>query len=442
MDSKSIARQRLRKFEGPEAADLAIFAAAESLLTEGSLQDLTVSQILKLAKVSHVNFYYYFASIYDVITAMVVQLLDDIYGIEAQVSAESDKWQGRNVEDRLRRMFQLWIEKSAVICAAVEHIHGVPQLAEAWQLMLDRAVNDVAREVDEQRQVRAATEGVPATLVGAVLVCGYERALYVGARAFDRWLRNSEAAVESLIAEVVAAVYGDITPVRLTRELASQDEAVSLPIAGGRAFACLFGRDGDQKSGVAILRAMNELLAGRTLDQLSVTTVVERAGVSPATFYFYFDNMDDAFTVLFDRVAEEMIGRFEKLASADRTDPDRIRWVVTSWLQLDPEYLGVMRNSVLEWPRRPELRRRYLAGMAEMISLMAEMIEMDRNAGIAVAGPPAQQLASTLMWMIERSIAGSLLGESRLHDLVSVAAFLGDLLVSVIYGSGQPSERP
>ncbi|MFE2996899.1 hypothetical protein ACFXG4_18020 [Nocardia sp. NPDC059246] len=103
-------------------------------------------------------------------------------------------------------------------------------------------------------------------------------------------------------------------------------------------------------------------------------------------------------------------------------------------LDLNPRSLGVLRSAIYEWPRRPELGRRYLDAMARMTNGLEAVITADRDSGLALPGPPAPQLATVLMWTLERSIAGSLAEESGLSDTTAVATYLGKLLASVIYG--------
>src|SRR5207244_3840754 len=109
------------------------------------------------------------------------------------------------------------------------------------------------------------------------------------------------------------------------------------------------------------------------------------------------------FVALFEHVAAEIVRRFGNLATIDRTDPDQIRSLVTHWLDLDASDFGVLRNAIREWPRRPQLRRRYLGAIATMADVLEAVIETDRAAGTAIPGPPAPHFAAVLLWTIERS---------------------------------------
>lgn len=431
MDPHSIARRRPRRFDGSGSAEIAIFTATEALLSETSLQDITVARILECAKLSRANFYHYFASKYDVIAAMVARLLADT----DQGTFATPEQSGRSLREAMRAdlpgMIDAWSERAGLIDAVVENMHVVPQLSTAWELMLDRFVDAVARQIDRERE--RSDGDVSAAMIAAVLVRGYERTFFVGSRGFDPRLPTPHAAADSLIELASAAVHGDQRPMRRAHRKTKSPKVISTP-AADLLHAPVIGSEPDHPTATAILDATGALLAEHTMDKLSVAVIIERAAISRATFYFYFENKDDVFTALFRRAAAVLTERFGTVLTADRSDPALMRSAVAQWLELEPAHLGVLRSAVHEWPRRPGLREYYLDAMARMTTALEEVIDIDRAAGLAVSGPPAPQLAAVLMWTIERTIAGSLAGESQLSDTASVTSFLGALLVSAVYG--------
>ncbi|MVU80736.1 TetR family transcriptional regulator [Nocardia sp. ET3-3] len=432
-----MARQRPRKHDGRGSTELAVFSATTHLLRETPLQDLTVAQILARARVSRANFYHYFASKYDVITAMVERLVEDTHSTEGPWHAELGESHRQAMEDNLRHTIDLWSSQSELICAVVEHMHVVPQLASAWNLMLDRFISEMTTQLDQARAGGDAPDGAPAAMIAAILVSGYERCFYVGARAYDSHLPNPEAAVDSIVELTLAALYGNrrtLQHQRKKRRTSGKLPDTVLSAAAAVGSSPDASEAPEFETAATIIEATNSLLQEMPFEQVSVAKILERAKLSRATFYFYFANKDDVFLALFDRVAGQIVSRFSTLAQVDRSNPDRVRSAIIHWLDLDPNSLGVLRAAIHEWTRRPDLRERYLAIMTSLIASLATAIESDRAAGLALDGPPAPQFAAVLLWTVERSIAGSLAGERNLEQTPAVATYLGELLTSTIYG--------
>ena len=186
----------------------------------------------------------------------------------------------------------------------------------------------------------------------------------------------------------------------------------------------------------AILDATERLLQEGTLDDLSVAQILTEAGVSRATFYFYFASKDDAFVALLDDVMETMVPRFEAImADVERRRSPHLRQDIAGWLSAGPPHQAVIRSAVEEWPRRPELRDVYLARQARLAEAVARVIDEDRKAGVAVESIPSAQLAAGWIWTMERAWYQAVGGADHLHDLPAINDALASALVSAIYGS-------
>jgi hypothetical protein len=92
----------------------------------------------------------------------------------------------------------------------------------------------------------------------------------------------------------------------------------------------------------------------------------------------------------------------------------------------------VVRNTVHEWPRRPELAKVYLAAADRIEETLAAAIAANRGAD---AGADAGELAAALWWTVENTFAGALAAEGHLADAEGVARMLGDLLVATVFGT-------
>src|SRR4051794_3552658 len=68
--------RRARRAEG-EARE-ALLSAAERLLADHALNELTVADLLREAGVSRASFYFYFASMQDVVIALAGRIIDEV----------------------------------------------------------------------------------------------------------------------------------------------------------------------------------------------------------------------------------------------------------------------------------------------------------------------------------------------------------------------------
>lgn len=435
MTSTSYARRRPRDFDGNSATEQAVFDATEELLAETSLQDLTVAKILKKAGISRANFYHYFANKYDVLVALLGRVLDTSYGADGPWSSAPGRGRARQMGTSLENTLQMWDEHGAVICAVLEHMHSEPVVGQIWQRIFARFVEAVTEQVEFERREGRAPEGAPADMVAAMLIGAAERAFYVSIRGLDPRLPDVRATVAPLRAINEAAIYGGRAisahgpeaPTVGNDLVAEQNSVPAAVLSGGVP-------DEVEGTGRAILDALRELLSDATLAEVSVAKILERAGVSRASFYFYFRSKEDAFIVLFREAARDIVAGLGTLGEIDRSDRVAFTDGVRGWLDLDEFANAVIRNAVHAWPWLPELRTEYLAAMNAMETLLTALIETDRAAGLAPVGPPAEQYAATVLWAVERTVAGALAGEEHLADLPAATALVGEFLYAALYG--------
>jgi AcrR family transcriptional regulator len=185
----------------------------------------------------------------------------------------------------------------------------------------------------------------------------------------------------------------------------------------------------------AILDATSALLQTESLDELSVAQILEGAGISRATFYFYFASKDDAFLALLSEVIDAVVPEFEAImADPERRRPPRLLQEIARWLSLGGPRRAVMSNAIEEWPRRQDLRPVFLAGVDRLESAVSRAIDEDRAAGVAIESVPSAQLAAGLVWTLERTWHASISGAEPLSDLPAVSAALAATFTAAIYG--------
>lgn len=426
MNETTFARRRPRDFDGSSPAEQTVFAATEELLGTVTLQDLTVAQIIAEAGVSRANFYHYFANKYDVVVALLGRVLEDSYASAGPWTQSPGRGRARQLGVSLENTLAMWSDHGAVICAVLEHMHSRPAVAAAWQQVFNQFVDSLAEQITYLRAEDAAPPGPEAATLAAMLVGGTERAFYVASRGIDPHLTIDD----------------------LTDPLRAVNEAA---VEGRRAGALGTGPEPDVVLGAlaapevagdtahALLTAMTELLAEQTLADLSVTQVLEKSGVSRASFYFYFRSIEDAFIVLFREAAVEVVAGMAALAEAVDGGPDRLRELITGWLVLEGSAAAVIRSAVHTWPRLPALRDEYLTAMAAMKTTLESIIDLQRARGVIPDGPPTPGYAAVVLWTIERAIAGSLAGEEHFGDLDVVLDSVTRMLSAVLYNAPLPA---
>jgi AcrR family transcriptional regulator len=154
-----------------------------------------------------------------------------------------------------------------------------------------------------------------------------------------------------------------------------------------------------------IYAATERLLEEVPLHELSVAQIIEHAGVSRATFYFYcsskFAVVEGLLTQIMDEiydVARPFIDR------ADDEAPDAaLRRSLEASAALWRKHRFALRAVSEHWNTVPELRSLWLGVVRKFTDGVAAEVERQRAAGIAPPGVPTAQVVLALLWATERS---------------------------------------
>jgi AcrR family transcriptional regulator len=136
----------------------------------------------------------------------------------------------------------------------------------------------------------------------------------------------------------------------LTPQQAVNDEAFD---PGGQLPRGRHGLSRDQvteSQRARIIQAMVEAVAERGYQETRVVDVVEGAGVSRATFYDLFDDIEDCFLATYDHVSARL---FESASEGFNEDPDapwpdRVRAAMAAFLDLLAEWPEGARLAIVE----------------------------------------------------------------------------------------------
>jgi AcrR family transcriptional regulator len=159
---------------------------------------------------------------------------------------------------------------------------------------------------------------------------------------------------------------------------------------------------------VRLLDATHALLKERSVRDLSVVEIARRAGTSPATFYQYFRDVEEATLHLAQQAADEMPGILEQIDTRWRGQRglDAARGVVDAFVRHWDEHHAVLlfRNLAADQGDR-RFRKVRIRALYPVIEELARRIEESRAAGRVPAGMDPHAAAAALASILERLAA-------------------------------------
>jgi AcrR family transcriptional regulator len=199
---------RPRGHSGTSEAEATILDAAERLLADVPLHELSVAQIIKEAGISRATFYFYFSSKFAVLTALVARVLDELLDASLAHPITSGREPADLLERRVEAATTVWADHRAVLRATVENWNAFPELRELWLSVMGRLTDGIAREIEHERAVGNAPQGPDSRQLAAVLAWSIERCLYVAGLGVHDFMADEKEAVTAITRLWVTAAYG------------------------------------------------------------------------------------------------------------------------------------------------------------------------------------------------------------------------------------------
>jgi TetR/AcrR family transcriptional regulator, ethionamide resistance regulator len=194
---------------------------------------------------------------------------------------------------------------------------------------------------------------------------------------------------------------------------------------------------GDDRE-LAIFATAEQLLADRSLTDISVDDLAKGAGISRPTFYFYFPSKDAVLLTLLDRVVNEADSALQALAEDSDEDRDNMwRTGINVFFETFGSHKAVTRASMAARDTSAELRELWSTFMQKWIAFSAAGIEAERDRGAAPDTLPALELATALNLMNERTLFASFAAEQPSVPEARVLDTLAHVWVSSIYGEAR-----
>ena len=155
------------------------------------------------------------------------------------------------------------------------------------------------------------------------------------------------------------------------------------------------------------MRAARDEFAGRGFHEASLNRVIEAAGISKGSMYYYFDGKEDLYVYIVQTDLEQLFARLGPFPVPDDGDADAF------WSTLEGYYLRLM-TALTATPHLAALIRGLLAGTATPVIAQAQ----------------SDLTEAVLPWLQQALAHGQRVGAVR-TDLPS------DLLITVVMGMGQ-----
>ncbi|MGH2915118.1 MAG: TetR/AcrR family transcriptional regulator [Solirubrobacteraceae bacterium] len=187
----------------------AVLAAAERLLRERPLHELSVADLIEAAAISRSSFYAHFGSKTAVIAECLSQVLDQITLAFAPLHARAG---GDDLEIAIRGSVQRWVavceRHGALLRAVSEQWPHDERLRELWSGMLATVAAGTARVVRDARAAGRAPSGADPLALAACLTWGFERVLHVSLAGGAAGLPQPAAIAEPLAQMMLGGLFG------------------------------------------------------------------------------------------------------------------------------------------------------------------------------------------------------------------------------------------
>ena len=191
---------------------------------------------------------------------------------------------------------------------------------------------------------------------------------------------------------------------------------------------------GDERE-QAILVTFERLLEDRPLHEISVDDLARGAGISRPTFYFYFASKEAVLLSLFERmIADARAGRGDALEQIERDPATSVRRGITAFYETFRGHRAVTVAGADASATSAAMRDLWSRVMEGFVEETTAAIEAERARGAARDGPPARDLAITLLRMNERVLHTSFAGLGPAVAEEGLVEVLVSVWLSAIYG--------
>lgn len=184
----------------------------------------------------------------------------------------------------------------------------------------------------------------------------------------------------------------------------------------------------------AILTAFDTALRATGFDALNIAEVAATAGVSRSAFYFYFENKAAAVAALLEPMYDDVFAASDIVTATTTGSPrQRIRSMLEAMMDTGTAHRYLFAAMLDARSASSAIRAIWDTSREAFVPTIAAMIDAERAAGRAPAGPSAHVLAGLLLELNDRILERFTLGGPRSRaELVTGAE---TIWLHTIYGT-------
>ena len=151
-----------------------------------------------------------------------------------------------------------------------------------------------------------------------------------------------------------------------------------------------------------LLTATRDLLGQRRFDSISVADIIAAAGVSRASFYFYFPSKQAVLAELVRRAVNQGQQAAQPWIDGEQDPIEALRSGITAGADLWRANAGVLTAIVESWGSDEQLRQLWLQQMETFTDIAVARIQADPEILRHLDGLDVRAVAASLTWLGER----------------------------------------
>jgi AcrR family transcriptional regulator len=151
-----------------------------------------------------------------------------------------------------------------------------------------------------------------------------------------------------------------------------------------------------------LLTATRDLLVQRRFESITVADIIAAAGVSRASFYFYFPSKQAVLAELVRRAVDQGQRAAQPWTSGEQDPIEALRSGVAAGAALWHDNAGVLTAIVESWGSDEQLRQLWLQQMETFTDAAVARIQADPDVVTRLDGLDVRAVAASLTWLGER----------------------------------------
>lgn len=409
-------RERRSQAERRAATREALLDAALAALLEDGYGGLTTRRVAERAGVSQGTLRFHFAGRAEFVSAAVERLMLEI----GEQLREQKQTLPRTVDERQRiemLLDQIWQLTNGPLLQALTELWAAartePEIRDSLALV-NRIVAGNAAEIVPDLVATQAGRGFLTTTLASMR--GIAALAAVDPQDAER---SWQATRRQLL-----VLYDSLDEQGADHDSAGQPSRELAAPQRRRAGAA---PRGGEKRRAALLTALEDLLAERSLAEIGVAEITQRAHVTRSAFYFHFPTKEAAVAALIEGIAAAMTADgLAGFTAEGLTGPERCRRMMESTIGHWRAHVRLFVAFFDAVGSDAEVRAALDNGVRLFVETAATFIEDQRAAGFVRPGPDARTLAATLIGMNAnaaerdvRSIAGGEAPDELLVDTLT-----------------------